>query len=464
VVPGVESSQTRQLLTEQFSRTQTSYTDTGLDPNRTYYYVVEVVDRIGNTVPSNEVSGRSTDNVPPDPVVLSPASEITESSVTLTFTRSFAEDFEEYRIYRGLSPDLETDPEKRLLTSIGNVLDTRYVDRDEIEENQTYYYQVEVVDELGASSPSNVVSAAIPDRLPNAVTLQQPNSIGETTILLEWSRNNDRDFDRYELRRSEQAGVTQSATLVASITDADLRSHLDTGRRENTTYHYRVFVVDRGGNSVGSGEVQVTTRNADPAATALAPLTEVGGSSTSSVRLTWSQATEHDFEQYRIFRDTSPSVSEASTLVRAIFEADITSFTDVGLTDNERYYYRVFVEDDGGGVTGSNEQSIVTANRAPTPVTLNVSGTTPTSITLNWTQNQDHDFTQYRLLQGFDTTSFPIVAGEFNLREQTSHTIFVPGGSSQTFFFKVVVVDQDIDSSQRLTSESNIVSAETSDD
>jgi fibronectin type 3 domain-containing protein len=462
LVPGVATSQTRLLLTEQFTRTQTSFTDTGLDPTRTYYYVVELVDRIGNTVPSNEVSGRSTDNVPPDPVTLSPASEITETSVTLNFTRSFATDFAEYRIYRGLLPDLGSDPDRRLLASIANVLDTRFVDRDEIEENQVYYYQVEVVDDLGATAGSNVVSASIPDRLPNAVTLQQPTSVGETTILLEWSRNDDRDFARYELRRAEVPGVTQAAPLVISITDADLRSHLDTGRRENTTYYYRVFTVDRGGNSVGSREVEVTTTNADPAAVTLAPLTEVGGSVTPSVRLAWGQSTVHDFESYRIFRDTSPSVSEASTLVRTIFEPGVTSFTDVGLSDNERYYYRVFVVDDAEGVTGSNEQSIVTANRAPTPVALTVSATTPTSISLSWTQNADHDFSQYRLLQGFDTTNFPIVAGEFNLREQTSHTIFVPGGSTDTYFFKVVVFDQDIDSAQRLSSESNIVSAQTS--
>lgn len=463
LAPGVATSQTRLLLTEQFSRTQTSYTDNGLDPNRTYYYVVELVDRIGNTVPSNEVSGRSTDNLPPDPVVLSPASEITETSVTLNFTRSFADDFAEYRIYRGLLPDLENDPDRRLLGTVSNVLNTRFVDDDEIEENQTYYYQVVVVDDLGATAPSNVVSATIPDRLPNAVTLQQPTSIGETTILLEWSRNNDRDFDRYELRRAEQPGVTESATLVFSISDADLRTHLDTGRRENTTYYYRVFTVDRGGNRVGSREIQVTTTNADPAAVTLAPLTEVAGT-TTSVRIAWGQSNAHDFERYRIFRDTAPSVSEASTLVRAIFEQGVTTFTDTGLTDNQRYYYRVFVEDDADGVTGSNEQSIVTANKPPTPVTLSVSNTTANSITLTWTPNDDHDFAQYRLLQGLDTTNFPIVAGEFNLRQQTSHTVFIPGGSTQTYFFKVVVFDQDIDSPQRLSSESNIVSAQTSTD
>jgi fibronectin type 3 domain-containing protein len=463
VAPGVATSQTRLLLTEQFSRTQTSFTDTGLDPNRTYYYVVELVDRIGNTVPSNEVSGRSTDNVPPDPVVLAPASEITESSVTLNFTRSFADDFAEYRIYRGLLPDLGNDPDRRLLGTVTNVLNTRFVDDDEIEENQIYYYQVEVVDDLGATAPSNVVSATIPDRLPNAVTLQQPTSIGETTVLLEWTRNDDRDFDRYELRRAEQPGVTESATLVVSISDADQRSHLDTGRRENTTYYYRLFTVDRGGNRVGSHEVQVTTANADPAAVTLAPLTEVAGS-TPAVRLAWSQSGAHDFERYQIFRDTAPSVSETSTLVRAIFEPGVTSFTDMGLTDNQRYYYRVFVEDDAEGVTGSNEQSIVTANRPPTPVTLRVSDTSPTSITLSWTENENHDFAQYRLLQGFDATNFPIVAGEFGVREQTSHTVFIPGGSTQTFFFKLVVFDQDIDSAQRLSSESNIVSAQTSTD
>ena len=67
------------------------------------------------------------------------------------------------------------------------------------------------------------------------------------TLLISWSKNKDLDFDRYELRRSEEAGVGEDAPLVISLTDRNRLSHLDTGLTENTEYHYRVFVVDKEG-------------------------------------------------------------------------------------------------------------------------------------------------------------------------------------------------------------------------
>ena len=172
---------------------------------------------------------------------------MTESSITISYSRNYDDDFAEYRIWRGLQPNLDTDPERRQVASLRDADQTRFTDRQEIEENRTYYYRVDVVDQLGASSPSNVVNATTPDRLPPAVNLNEPTSVGETTVLLEWSQTPILDFERYDLRRADTPGVTGSALLVVSISDDGATSHLETGRRENTDYSYRVFVVDRGG-------------------------------------------------------------------------------------------------------------------------------------------------------------------------------------------------------------------------
>lgn len=458
--PGVYANPARRLQTEIFSIAQTSFTDTDLDPNATYYYVVEVRDAFGNGVPSNEVSARPLTNVAPDPVTLETPTEVTELRIALRFSRSFADDFAEYRIYRGFLPNVLTDPDRRLLTQIGNAATTDYVDQSEIEQNRTYYYVVVVADEFGATAVSNAVSATTPDRLPFPVSLDDPGSVGETTVLLTWSPNEELDFARYELRRSGSAGVTETSSLVASLTDRDLTSYLDSGLAENTDYYYRVFVVDRGGNRSGSGEVQVLTANADPPAVVLNALVEQAGAQTPSVTVSWTRSNATDFESYRVFRDTAPGVSTASTEVRVILDPAVNSFTDRDLLDNTRYYYRVFVEDDASGSTGSNEQTIVTANRAPTPVELTVAGTTPTSISLSWGQNSDPDFDEYRLYQGTTDSNISTLVAQFTRREQTGHTVFVPLGDATVYFFKVVVYDQDIDSSERLTTDSNVVSGQ----
>lgn len=459
VTPGVDTSSARVQVREITARSSTTYTDTNLDPNRTYYYRVTVVDPNGRTSSSNEEAGRPGLAPPPDPVTLDAPSNVTETSVSLSFSRCLAPTFAQYRIFRGEHQNLDTDPERRLLTTITSAGTTTYDDRTELEQGMTYYYRVDVVDGNGAASPSNTVSTTIPDLPPPAVTLNVPTSIGETAVLLSWSQSDIRDFQRYEIRRSTAAGVDLGTPLLGFFDQKERVSFLDTGLTENTKYYYRIFVVDKGNHRTGSNELKVTTANVDPAPVELFLPTEDTNAITPSVTTSWAVSLAHDFAEYRLYRDTSPAVGETSTLVRTIADSLVVSYLDAGLVDNTRYYYRVFVRDDAGGKAGSNEQSVVTANRPPTPVTLSVSGTTANSIALTWTQNDDHDFNEYRLLQGTTSTTFPTTVISFTQRAQVSHTLFFATSDSTRYFFKVVVYDKALESPARLSTDSNVVSA-----
>jgi fibronectin type 3 domain-containing protein len=457
--PGVDTSRTRAQVREITSRTSTTYTDTNLDPNRTYYYRVTVVDPNGRTSSSNEEAGRPRLAPAPDPVQLFQPSNVTETSVSLSFSRSLAPTFSQYRLLRGERRDLDADSTRRVLTTITSAATTTYDDRTELQEGMTYYYRVDVIDESGTASPSNVESATIPDLPPPAVTLNAPTSTGETAVLLSWSQTDIRDFRRYEVRRSAAAGVGPDATLLGFLDQKEKVSFLDAGLIENTDYFYRIFVVDEGGHATGSNELKVTTVNADPAPVALAPPTEVVGAFTPTVATSWAVSLAHDFAEYRVYRDTAPAVGESSTLIRTIADSLVTSYRDAGLVDNTRYYYRVFVRDNAGGKAGSNEQSVITANRPPTPVALSVSGTAANSIALSWTQNNNHDFSEYRLLKGTTSTAFPTTVISFNQREQVSHTLFVAESDTTRYFFKVVVFDKTLESTGGLSTDSNVVSA-----
>jgi hypothetical protein len=253
--------------------------------------------------------------------------------------------------------------------------------------------------------------------------------------------------------------VDLGTPLLGFFDQKERVSFLDTGLTENTKYYYRIFVVDKGNHRTGSNELKVTTANVDPAPVELFLPTEDINAVTPSVTTSWAVSLAHDFAEYRLYRDTSPAVGETSTLVRTIADSLVVSYLDAGLVDNTRYYYRVFVHDDAGGTAGSNEQSVVTANRPPTPVRLSVSGTTANSIALTWTQNDDHDFNEYRLLQGTTSTTFPTTVISFTQRAQVSHTLFFATSDSTRYFFKVVVYDKALESPARLSTDSNVVSA-----
>ncbi len=458
--PGVDTASDRVLVREFTSRSQTEHTDSDLEPGRQYYYSVQLLDPDGFGSYSNEVSRAPQANDSPIAVVLASPYGITEESVRLDWSRNHDSDFALYRVVRGERAGVDTDPDRRNLSEIRNAATTTYEDRSELEEGKTYYYRIEVVDLLGAGAWSNEVSATIEDLYPDASTLSAPDPAGETTIGLSWSRNSDLDFAEYRLHRSENAGVGEGSTLVTTITDAERTRWTDSGLRENTDYYYRLFVRDRGGQSSPSNEILVTTDNADPPAVTLNAPVEVAGAQTPTLDLSWTASSVHDFENYRIYRDTSPAVGENSTLVRVIDLISTLTYRDADLTDNTRYYYRVFVRDDAGGSTGSSERSIVTANRAPTPVTLSLGGTTTASISLSWTRNADADFASYRLMRGTSPGAITQTVASFDRREQTSYTDFLPGGDpEQDYFYKVVVADADIDGGSPLTSDSNIVSA-----
>jgi fibronectin type 3 domain-containing protein len=261
---GVAQDPERRLVRELTGREQTSYTDTGLEPGKTYHYVVELADPQGFTTPSNEVAGTPQINNPPAAIVLQEPFAVTEKSATLSWGRSTETDFASYRLLRGDLPNVPADPARRILATISDITSTTHVDNLEIEEGKTYYYVVQVVDDLGATSTSNEVHTTIDDLFPAAVTLSAPDPVGQTTIGLAWTASTDRDFHSYKLYRSESAGVGENDLLIATITEAERTRWQDEGLQADKKYYYRIYVRDKGAHTSPSNEIEIKTASANP--------------------------------------------------------------------------------------------------------------------------------------------------------------------------------------------------------
>ena len=98
--------------------------------------------------------------------------------------------------------------------------------------------------------------------LPAAVVLEQATSQpppNEDEIELKWSRNADVSFGSYQLRRDTQPGVDLSDNLVRTITDQIITADTDSGLATQTTYYYKVFVVNPHGAVAASNELSATT-------------------------------------------------------------------------------------------------------------------------------------------------------------------------------------------------------------
>ena len=159
--PGVEGSADRELVDTFTSQSTTEYTDTGLDPATTYYYAVYVVDRSGLSTISNEVFGTTLVNEPPDAVTLYTPWPASSSSLHISWSVSSVSDFAYYELicWEEDPPSPPAVGDKRVVTRIETRTETFYT-HESLDSDIVYWYEVAVVDSLGAETRSNVVSGS----------------------------------------------------------------------------------------------------------------------------------------------------------------------------------------------------------------------------------------------------------------------------------------------------------------
>lgn len=398
-------------------------------------------DLVGNTATPVSATTRITIAEPPLAVTLLAPAESTETSLHLRWTQSQAADFATYRLFRAKMAGVDTATTRVLAADIRVAGTVAFVD-DELEEDSEYFYVLYVEDGGGLATASNEVRGRTANRVPGAVTLEGPTAISPTSFSLRWSESTAQDFERYLLYRSGTPGVDTTALLVADIAQKDQRQTSVTGLVENTTYYFRVFVQDRSGLRTPSDELQATTANLPPAAVALSPPSIF---TDRSVDLGWSGSGVHDFREYRVYRDTTAAVTQTSQLVRTVNDPTVVAHTDAGLTENTRYYYRLYVADTGDSLAGSNTVQVTTLNIAPDPVTLQQPDTaqvTAEAVPLTWTQSTVHDFASYTVRRA---TSPGLTEAAPTVFTTTLRSVMffqdVGLSDSTAYYYRVYVVD-----------------------
>lgn len=154
------------------------------------------------------------------------------------------------------------------------------------------------------------------------------------------------------------------------------------------------------GSRVQSKEVAVTVDNssARPAALVLSPAEAVND---RTIRLRWQQSAAADFACYRVYASSTPGVTLESELIATIEQSRRDSVTIDHGGENVNRYYRVFVFDQYGLNTGSNEVAASTLDLLPPPVSLiHTENNETTAISLVWTKSQISDFGHYEVRRG----------------------------------------------------------------
>ena len=204
------------------------------------------------------------------------------------------------------------------------------------------------------------------------------HALSSSQINLAWTDNASNETG-FKVERKTGAGGTyaQVATVGANIT-----TYSDTGLTANTNYFYRVRANNSSGDSAYSNEANAMTPDTTPTAPSNLAANAV---STTQINLAWSDNASNE-TGFKIERKTGSGGTYAQI---GTVGANVTSYSDSGLTSGTTYYYRVRANNAVGDSGYSNEANATTFSNPPAaPTALGASAASSSQINLAWTDNR----------------------------------------------------------------------------
>ena len=209
--------------------------------------------------------------------------------------------------------------------------------------------------ENGAVADYFTITKGVAPTPPGAPTALSATAASSSQINLAWTDNANNE-DGFRIERCQGTGCTDF--LPVATTGANATSFNNTNLVASTTYVYRVFAFNGGGDSAASNSAEATTQT--PPATPAAPsgLTATAASQ-SQINLSWvdNSTNETGFKIERCKGANCANFAQVGTVA-----SNTTSFPDAGLAKNTTYRYRVRAYNGSGDSPYSNIASARTFN------------------------------------------------------------------------------------------------------
>jgi len=199
---------------------------------------------------------------------------------------------------------------------------------------------------VGYSANYVVYNGSTPPAPPAAPTGLAATAVAYSQIDLTWADNADNETG-YSIERCTGEGCGDFAQIAT--TGANVTGYSNTGLSAATSYSYRVWATNAAGDSEFSNTASATTPAppAPPAAPANLTATTV---SYSQIDLAWADS---DTETgYTIERCTGADCSDFAQIATA--GANVTGYSNTGLSASTSYSYRVWASNEGGNSGYSN--------------------------------------------------------------------------------------------------------------
>ncbi|WP_186643940.1 fibronectin type III domain-containing protein [Fluviispira vulneris] len=342
-------------------------TDSGLNENTIYYYVISALNSAGESAVSTPaVQGITSLNTAPTNLFVS---NVNINSATLNWNFNQGNAPVIYNLYQSTTG---ANGSWGSAIYTGNNLSTSSTG---LSENTTYYYKVSAKNSaLNATEQFSPV-INFTTALQTAPIINSVTNITNNSATINWSLSAGTAPVTYNLYRSLTSNPSNWGSPIFTGTGL---SFSDSGLSENTNYYYMVSATNNapGAMGINSNEFQMSTKIQNP------PVISVTNVTDTSVSLKWTSVLGSNSVTYKLYRSTVPGVVANGVLLATNPSNNV--YTDTTVTDSKIYYYVVTATNSQNTVTSTPETQIVTLPKIPNSPTISATGNT---VTLNWVSN-----------------------------------------------------------------------------
>ena len=375
----------------------------------------------------------------PDGVDLSIVN-VSDTSVTLSWTRYTGEDFNSYKVYCSRNDAIDTTDS--LADSLHFAIDTTKTIRG-LNVGTLYYFRVMVTTREGGVGVSNIVDTTTILSMKGHLKLYPPDTAQTTdsSVTLRWSTCIS-NFKTYKLYMDTTSDVDNKDTLVQTIytdTAATIR-----GLQQGRNYSFIVYaMLDT--SVVAKSDVMETHTTANSLNKPI--VLSIVDSTDTTVLLRWSRYGGNDFKCYKIYRSPGSFVSLNDSLLDSLIVKAETTYTARSLKPGESYTFHVMVIRLRGDPLSSNNAPAITTNVQKTHILLfGPDLVTDSSVYLRWTKC-NFAINSYRVLLGTSAkvdTVDSIVAENYITNKGPPDTTAVIKGLSRgvIYWFRVFALNK----------------------
>ncbi|MFC7000019.1 fibronectin type III domain-containing protein [Rufibacter roseus] len=364
-----------------------TYQDNSLEASTRYYYRVRATGDQENSAYSNIADATTLEATPAAPSNLT-ATAISNTEINLAWTDNSTNE-------TGFEIERSSDGENftSLHTTTAGVV--TYPDQP-LTATTRYYYRVRALGNAANSGYSNIADATTLEPKPLAPTGLTATAASSSTINLSWTDNSTNETG-FELEQSLD-GTTFAALATVG---ANVTTYENTNLSASTQYFYRVRAVGTGGVSEYSSVANATTN----AGAVLAPSNLTATAvSTTQIDLAWADNSNNE-TGFEIERSAD---GVAFTLLTSV-AADVTTYSNTGLTSSTQYHYRVRATGAESNSAYTNVANATTLEAVPAnPGTLAAVAVSHEQINLTWADNSVNE-TGFEIERSTDGTSFTLV-------------------------------------------------------